>query len=927
MIPWYRRLAWRLQRSRRESILREELEFHLNEEAQERRGDGLSAGDAAWAARRDLGNLTQLREEARALWSWTLLEQFAQDLRFAMRTMLKNRMVTAMAALTLALGIGANTAIYSFMDALLLRTLPVPAPESLLAVKWHARAIDFRPRDASDPSTFVLHSINGQVYDENGGSTSRVFPYPAFERLQATASPVMTSLFAYHPAGRLNVVARGEADITLGEYVSGNYFDGLRVTPAAGRPIVMDDDRAGAEPVAVISMGYARRRFGDAASAVSQTIRVANVAYTVVGVAPAEFYGVDPSVAPDLYLPLHRGEVDPDPNSYWLEMMGRLRPGVNAARAQAVLGPMFDRWVETTVTTDRERLNLPRLRLDPGATGLDTLRRRYSEPLTILIGMVALVLVIACANTANLLLARAAARQREMAVRLSIGAGGARLLRQLLTEGVCLAGLAGALSLPIAIASMRLLSALLDNGQQTLPLQAEINWRVLLVTLGLSLLCGLVFGLAPALQAARPSLMPILKGPGDRIARASDRAATRLTLTQLLVVAQIAISLVLLVGAGLFVRTLANLKAMPLGFDTTRLLLFDVNARQSGHDAPAIGAFYDDLRRRLAGAPGVAEASLSHASLIRAGRSLSIQIAGAPVHGARILDVGPGFFATMGIRVVEGRAIDERDVPGRAPVAVVSALFARTFFDGRSAVGQTLTLDLPLQAVGPSGRGQGEGAPLDLEIVGVAAEAQYGDLRDTTPPVVYLPYRQVPYPPITQMTYALRTATDPLASVATVRQLVRQADPELPITNVRTQTLEIDRAINQEILFARLCTAFAVLALVIACVGLYGTMAYRVTRRTNEIGIRMALGAGSRRVAWMVLREVCTLAAIGLAISLPVALAASRLVDAFLFNVRPNDPATIAVAVVVLVSAVIAAGYGPARRAARISPMTALRVE
>jgi len=649
-------------------------------------------------------------------------------------------------------------------------------------------------------------------------------------------------------------------------------------------------------------------------------LRINNRPFTIVGVAPAEFYGVDPSVAPDVYLPLHIGDVSSDPNYYWLEMMGRLRPGIDAAHAQTVLAAAFDPWVASTATTEKERSNLPRVRLDAGAGGLDTLRRRYSQPLFVLLSMVGLILAIACANTANLLLARATLRRREMAIRLSIGAGRLRVLRQVMTESVCLACVGGVLSIPVAFVSMRVLTALVANGQDSFTVHAELDWRVLMVTLALSVACGLLFGLAPALQSVRPSVMPALKD----VNVLSHLRVRRFTLTQVLVVSQIAVSLVLLIAAGLFVRTLANLQSIELGFVAERVLLVDVNASQAGHRPDQIAAFYANLRQRLAAVPGAAGVTLSHASLIRAGRSLNIFVGGKGAEGARVLTVGPDFFTTMRVPMLQGRPVDERDVPGRATVAVVSKLFEDTFFSGERAVGRHLTLEVPTR--------QDAGLPagsrrIDIEIVGVAATARYGDLRDRTPPVVYLPYGQITFPAIGQMTFALRTTGDPLSIVPAVRRVVQHVDSQMPVTNVRTQEVEIERTINQEILFARLCSAFALLALLIACVGLYGTMAYSVARRTNEIGLRIALGASATGVGWMVLREVGVLAALGVGISVPVALAASRLVQEFLFEVEPNDPWTLAAAAGVLTLAAIVAGVGPAQRASRINPMTALRAE
>ena len=915
MTSLFRKVTWWLQRRRREAELREELQFHLSEEAEERRAEGLAENQARWAAHRDLGNVTLLREDARTLWTWTPLEQLAQDLRYGLRMLFRNRAFSALAILSLALGIGANTAIYSFMDSILLRSLPVSDPASLVVVKWRSAPFNFRVANE-----FVMRSIDGSAYPDSAGVTAAIFPFPAFERLQEASAPVLSSLFAYKPAGNVNVMIKGEAELAKGEYVSGDFFRGLGVSPGAGRLIGAEDDRAGAAPVAVLSMGYSERRFGDAARAIGQPILINNFPYTVIGVAPAEFFGVDPARAPHLYFPLRArpaSQADSafvDPNHYWVEMMGRLRPGVGPAQAQAVLAGPFAQWVAATASTDRQRANLPALRLEEGAGGLDSLRRQYSKPLYVLWAMVALILAIACANTANLLLARASARRREIAVRLSIGAGRSRVVRQLLTESVLLASLGGALGIFIGVTGIRVLTRLLANGQEGFTLHAELNWHVLAVTLGLSLVCGLLFGAAPALQLARPALMPALKDTSVTERRARMRhGLPRPGATQVLVIAQIAISLLLLVGAGLFVRTLTNLQSIPLGFNRENVLLFEVNAPQAGYPTANVQAFYAELRRRLGEIPGVRDATLSHASLIRAGRSHPVTVNGVRAQGHRILHTGPGFFSTMQIPILRGREIEDRDRQGSLPVAVVSDLFARTYFGDENPLGHRLK-------VGGSGA-------LEPEIVGVAATARYGGLKGSVPPIVYLSYEQVPPSQVRQMIFALRTDGDPLHYVAAVKEIVRAADARVPVTNVKTQAADVEQTINQEMVFAKLCTAFAILALVIACVGLYGTMAYAVARRTREIGIRMALGARRPSVIWMVLREVCVLAALGLAIGLPAAFGAARFIESFLFGMKPNDPRALAAAVAILVSAALVAGYGPARRASRVDPMIALRHE
>jgi predicted permease len=916
-----RKIRWWLQRRRKEDELREELEFHLAEEADERRAAGLPPDAAASAAHRDLGNVTLLREDARVLWSWTLLEQLAQDLRYGVRGMVRNRTFTLLAAVSLALGIGANTAIYSFMDSILLRSLPVADPASLVVMKWRSKPVNF-----GDHPDFVLYSIDGGTYDDPSGMTAAIFPYPAFERMEAASRPVLSSLFAYKPTGNLNLLLGNQAELVQGEYVSGTFFQGLAVSPAAGRLIEPTDDGGGVA-TAVLSLSYCQRRFANVGDAVGQTIRINNVPFTIVGVTPPEFFGVDPALAPQIYLPMHANLLfDPhdanlytDPNYYWIEMMGRLKPGVDLAHAQGALAGPFAQWVTTTAANDRERANLPALRLAEGAGGLDSLRRKYSKPLYVLLAMVALILAIACANTANLLLARAAARGREMAVRLSLGAGRWRLVRQLLTESVLLASIGGALGVFIAVLGIRVLTRLLANGQEAFTLHAELNRHVLGGTFAISVLCGLLFGLAPALQTTRPALMPLLRDRSIGRSRMGLRNRIgRVSLTQGLVVVQISLSLLLLVAAALFVRTLSNLESIALGFNRDHVLLFELNAPQAGYPTARVADFYQNLRRRLSDVPGVRDATLSHASLIRAGRSHPITVDGRPAPGTRILWTGPRFFTTMQIPILRGREILDSDRAGTLPVAVVSDLFAQANFGSEDPIGRH---------IGIGGSMSVGNAPVALEIVGVAATARYGGLKGDVPPVVYEAYAQVPATRLGSMTYALRTDGDPLRYAATVRQIVREADQRVPVTRVRTQADDIDQTINQEIVFARLCSAFAFLALTIACVGLYAMTAYAVARRTSEIGVRLALGAGRPAIAWMVLREVCALAALGLAIALPTAFAMSRLIESFLFATRPNDPRALALATAILLAAALAAGCGPARRASRVDPMVALRHE
>lgn len=903
-MTWWHRL---LRQKQMEEQLDKELRFHLDQHTADLMAQGHSREEAIRQARLALGGPTQVKESCRDARGTRWIEDLFQDLRYALRTLRASPGFTLVAVVTLALGIGANTAIYSFIDSILLRSLPVKHPESLVVLNWQGKRFGHPAEGIGQFNMSVITRAAGVIYpDSRGGIISPIFPYSTFELLQRNS--VLSDLFAYcRDFGKFNIKVQGRADMANVEYVSGNYFPGLGVTPAAGRLLISDDDRTGSPAVAVMSYANSVRRFGNPGRAVGAAITINNVPFTVAGVAPPEFFGVDPSLSPDVFLPMHATLLVAlpdhfrnwyaDQHAYWIQIMGRLRPGVSREQAQAQLAPMFHQWVLTTASNDSERADLPQLVLRDGAGGVDSLRRRYSKPLFVLLTMVGLILAITCANIANLLLARAMTRGREIAVRLSIGASRSRVIRQLLTESVLLTCFGGALGILVALWGMRFLGLLLAKGRPNFTLHAEMNSDILALTAALSIITGIVVGLTPAIQSTRTDVMTFVK---EQTARHRSRLGVKPS--NLLVAAQISISLLFLVGAGLFVRTLSNLQSIQVGFNRDHLLLFGVDARLAGRTPAELPSFYRKLRTEFQAIPGVRSATFAGLSMLQGGRTAyTLRIHGKETMTIGVLEVGPSFLRTMQIPILAGADIEDR---GRA-VAVVDETFAKTYFPNESPLGQHIDL------VGQ-----------DTEIVGICGNAHYGELKASLQPVIY-----DLSPPLGGVVFDLRTAGNPLVYANTVREIVRKSDPGVPVTDMKTEITEIDEQTTQETTFAHLCSAFAILSLAIACVGLYGALSYDVAHRTDEIGIRMALGADRGKVIWMVLREVGLLAAAGLAIGIPAALGASKLVASFLYGTKPNDPPTVIAAAAILVTVALVAGYIPARRASRIDPMSALRHE
>ena len=713
--------------------------------------------------------------------------------------------------------------------------------------------------------------------------------------------------------------------------VSGGYYSGLEIRPLVGRLLSEADDRADADPAAVISYQLWRDRFGRDPRAVGSKVTVNGVPVTIVGVTRPEFYGVSPGgfvPSPDITLTLATTPlVDPrlgggsrsiflESELWWVNVMGRLRPGIDARSGEAELNALFRQSLQDAGVQPSPDGKLPALHLLPGDQGLDSVRSSYSESLWTLWVVAGVVLLIACANVATLLVARGAARRGEVTVRLAMGAGRARICRQLVTEGLLLSVAAGLIGVLVSLWGSRALLGWATSSTETLRLPLGIGARVLGFATALSVVIGILFSLAPALRASRVNLVPALKeGAGG--ARGSARGGRSGWLGQGLIVFQVALSLLLIVGAGLFLRTLENLRNVELGFRTGGVLLFGLDPTLNKYSDDRLRSLYRDLLARLNKTPGVVSATASSMRLLTGGMSGGpLRVPGAtglPREGiqAHVNGVAPRFFETMGIPVILGRAPGERDSATSQRVAFLSQAMAKRAFPDGSPLGRTITL-------------LGE---TEYVVVGVVADAHYNRVKGDPPLTVYVPYEQPPMFRLGSLHFAVRTDGKPEAFTGTIRSMVRELDPNLPLINVQTQEAVIDDQVRRERLFANLSTAFGGIALLLACIGIYGVVAYSAARRTAEIGIRVAMGARYGNIVALVLRRTVVLVALGAAVGTACALAATKFIGSMLFNVTPRDPTTFAGAAALLILTALVAGFLPARRAARGDPMAALRSE
>lgn len=820
------------------------------------------------------------------------------DVRYAFRQLRQSPGFTAVAVISLALGIGAGTAIFSLVNGILLRSLPVPNPQELRVMHW----------TGTEPQIGDYH---GSMVSRNGPrATGDAFAYPLFASLRRDCKEV-ADVFGYKRLYSITARARREAFVAEGAMVSDNFFSALGVKPMLGRLLSSRDSGSDAASVTVITHSWWQQHFDGDVGVLGESILYNGHDFTIVGVLPSGFMGIQPADDTPFYVPMSAqpqlapGVPPTSGDAWWVQLMARLRPGVAQTQLQAALDIVFAR--EAGVI-----MGDPGIVVEDGRGGPNNVRDYYRKPLLLLLGIVGVVLLVACANLAGMSLARSAARRREFAVRAAMGAGHWRLIRQSLTENLLVALFGGGLGLLFAFWVKTAISRLLAGSPEGLRYDMSLDLTVLGFSLGMVLVTAVLSGLLPALRISCVDSFAALK---ERAALGSPR----LRLGRLLVSVQIGLSMVLIAGAGLYTRTLINLVTIDPGFPMENLLLFQVNPRNAGYEQAETNRLYDEIQRSLTTIPAVRSAAMTQFAML-AGSMSGGGFFSLPGHSfdgrlkpqAHRLTVSETFFATMGIPLKRGRGLRVTDMEDTAKVVVVNEAFARKYLPGEDAIGQTLRT------------GEWRGDPVDWHIVGVYGDAKYRDIRDEAPPTVYFSFRQ----DFAGATFfAVRTSRPPLAIVKAARRVVAAIDPGIPLAHVKTQAQILHGRVSEERLFAFLCGALALLALLLSCIGLYGLMAYNVARRTNEIGVRMALGATSQHVARAILREALLLAGTGVAIGVPAVLALGRVVRGQLYGVKPSDPLTLTAGAALLTVVAIVAVCWPARRAVKIDPMKALRYE
>ena len=897
---WGRRFGMLLRREGVANELQDEMQLHLDLRRQQQMEAGVMPQDAGAAAHRRFGNPTLLREQSYTAWGWNWLEGLLQDTLYGLRAMLRSPGITIVALLSLALGIGANTALFSLMDAVMLRSLPVKQPQQLVMLSGgYASGI------TSDFGITYLYS----------------YPFYRELRKQNQVFSETAAILSMRSDVHGTVSGRNQAEPMHVQLVSGTYFSLLGVEAIIGRTLTdQDDSTQGDHPVAVVSYSWWKKGLARDPDVLNRTLKIADTTYSIVGVAAPEFFGTEVGQSPDIWIPMSMVEQVPphfkgaysDNFTESLYILGRLKPDVSMAQATTNVNLLFQQILRqfrgSLSQDDIKALKEAQVPLSSMATGLSGLRQEFSDPLKILMGIAGLVLLIACANIANLLLARSTARTREFAVRQAIGAGRGRLVRQLLTESMMLALAGGALGVAFAAGASRLLVRMVSGGPETIPLDVSIDTRMLFFTLAVTLVTALLFGSIPAMRATRLELTQSLK---DRQGAAPVRGKG--LLAKSLIVSQVAFSLLLVVAAGLFLRSLVNLTRVDLGFDKQNVLFLHLDESSAGYkdDDPRIYALYRQITERVNALPGVHGAGFSSFVFHEGSWNGTVQVEGAEKpSGVDVKHnvITDGYFSALHIPLLAGRDFGPQDTATSQRVAIISERMARTMFPKGNPIGRHYSM----------------GDKDKTEVIGIVKDVKFLSLQEDPETLDYVPATQHP---MYLGDFVVRYTGDVSSVSSAVRQTIREIDHTVPITDVTTMDEWVARSITDQRVVAQLSTFFGLLAIFLSAIGIYGLMSYVVSRRTNEIGIRMALGAERMHVRWLVLREVLALVAIGIAIGVPAALLSSRLVASMLFGLRATDAASLLAAVAVMLAIAALAGYLPARRASRIDPMVALRYE